>query len=65
MVSRGPYKGLSRYSHEIKFIIQSTLCQGQTTTPVRDRGAGGQDRPPRRADGPHQTHKEDFLGFSP
>ena len=64
MVSRGSHKGLSRYAHEIKFIAQSTLCQGQTTASVRDRGAGGQDRPTRRADGPHQTYEEDFLGFS-
>ncbi len=64
MVSRGSHKGLSRYTHEIKSIVQSTLCQGQTTTSVRDRGAGGHDRPTRRAEGPHQTYEEDFLEFS-
>jgi hypothetical protein len=37
MVSRGSHKGLSRYAHEIKFIAQSTLCQGQTTSSARDR----------------------------
>ena len=64
MVSRGSHKGLSRYAHKIKFIVQSTLCQGQTTTFVGDRGAGGHDRPTRRAEGPHQTYEEDFLEFS-
>ena len=64
MVSRGSQKGLSRYAHEPKFIVQSTLCQGQTTTSVRDLGAGGHDRPRRRAEGPHRTYEEDFLEFS-
>jgi len=34
MVSRGSQKGLSRYAHKIKFIVQSTLCQGRRPPPL-------------------------------
>jgi len=49
MVSRGSHKGLSRYAHEIKFMTQSTLCQGQTTSSVRSKafapdGVSARDR---------------------
>jgi len=65
MVSRGSHKGLSRYAHKIKFIVQSTLCQGQTTTSVRDRGAGGHDRPTGRAEAVIRLTKRTFWSSPP
>src|SRR4029077_4219547 len=44
-------------------MLQSTLCHAKATTSVRDRGAGGQDRPTRRADGPHQTSTHDSAHY--